>query len=217
MIHTYSLIHDDLPAMDDDDLRRGRPTLHRVCGENQAVLSGDLLLVEAFGTLLETPLGPGRVARMTGCLASAAGPGYLVGGQYMDMFHPEDAGPDWVERMIKGKTSALIRTSLELGTIAGGGDDRLLDYISVIGDRLGYLFQLTDDILDLDGDPSEMGKGVGKDSGQGKSNPVSLMGISRAREEALRMSEEISGELGRCDGDWKKVEALALYLPHRRK
>ena len=217
MIHTYSLIHDDLPAMDDDDLRRGKPALHiKSCGK-QALLAGDLLLVEAFGELLNTPLGPGRVASMVERLANAAGPGYLVGGQYMDMYHSEDVSADWIRTMILGKTAAMIRISLELGACAGGADDDVLEAISIEGDKLGFLFQLTDDILDQCGSAEEMGKEVSKDSGHGKCNPVSMMGLSEAAAEAQAMASDIAAGLMDIRGDWGKVAALALYLPLRRK
>ena len=217
MVHTYSLIHDDLPAMDDDDVRRGKPALHIRSGERQALLAGDLLLIEAFGELLDTPLGPGRVALMVERLAAAAGPGYLVGGQYMDMCHSSDADADWIRTMILGKTAAMIRISLELGACAGGADDDVLEAISVEGDRLGFLFQLTDDILDQCGSAEEMGKQVSKDTGQGKCNPVSMMGLPEAAAEAEKMASDIAAGLMDIRGDWGKVAALALYLPLRRK
>lgn len=216
MIHTYSLIHDDLPAMDDDDMRRGKPALHVMFGKKQALFAGDLLLIEAFGELLDTPLGPGRIALMVERLARAAGPGYLVGGQYMDMYHSDGAGADWVQTMILGKTAAMIRVSLELGALSGGADDDVLDALSVEGDRLGYLFQLTDDILDICGNSEEMGKEVLKDSGQGKSNPVSLMGLDEATANAEKMASDIAGRLMDIRGNWAGVAALALYLPLRR-
>ncbi len=217
MIHTYSLIHDDLPAMDDDDIRRGKPALHIRFGEKQALLAGDLLLIEAFGELLDTPLGPGRVASMVERLARAAGPGYLVGGQYMDMYHSSDASEDWIRTMILGKTAAMIRVSLELGARAGGADDDVLEAVSVEGDRLGFLFQLTDDILDQCGSAEEMGKEVSKDTEQGKRNPVSIMGLDEAAEKAEEMASDIAARLMDIRGDWGKVAALALYLPLRRK
>jgi geranylgeranyl diphosphate synthase, type II len=217
MIHTYSLIHDDLPVMDNDSIRRGKPTLHKVYGDQQALLAGDLLLIEAFGELLNTPLSPGRTASMVGRLAEAAGPGYLVGGQYMDMYHDEDAGDDWIRCMILGKTAAMIRVSLELGAITGGADTETIESISDIGDRLGFLFQLTDDILDRCGNAQEMGKEVSKDSIQGKCNPVSVMGLKEASAEAGRMASDIADRLSEIRGNWEKVAALAHYLPVRRK
>jgi geranylgeranyl diphosphate synthase type II len=216
MVHTYSLIHDDLPAMDNDDLRRGRPTLHKVAGVEQAVLAGDLLLVEAFGELMRTPLGPTRLSKMAARLASAAGPAFLVGGQYMDMYHPDGADLEWAGRMIRGKTAAMIRVSLELGVLSSGSGDDILDRVSGLGDRLGFLFQLTDDILDVSGTQEEMGKGVAKDSGLDKSNPVSLIGLEAAVEMARRLAAEVADGFGMLRGSWEGVSELALYLPRRR-
>lgn len=217
MVHAYSLIHDDLPQMDDDDLRRGLPTLHVKAGVPQAVLGGDLLLVEAFGELARTPLGAERVSEMLGRMSAAAGPVFLVGGQYMDMNPPPDADRPWVERMILGKTAAMIRVSLELGALAGGAESDLVAGLQGVGDRLGYLFQLTDDILDRSGNTDEMGKRVGKDADHGKANTVSTIGLAEAKALALRLSDEISSELARLGGDWSAVALLARYLPHRRK
>ncbi len=216
MIHTYSLIHDDLPAMDNDDLRRGLPTLHVKYDEEQALLTGDLLLAEAFREILRTPLGPSRIAVMASRLASAAGPAFLVGGQYMDMYHPDRAGMEWIGRMIRGKTAAMIRVSLELGVLSSCSGDDLLDQISVLGDKLGFLFQLTDDILDVSGSTEEMGKRVSKDAEQDKSNPVSMMGLEKADALADKMARDIETELSALRGDWSSVSDLALYLPHRR-
>jgi len=217
MIHTYSLIHDDLPAMDDDDIRRGKPALHIKSCEKQALLAGDLLLIEAFGELLDTPLGPGRVASMVERLACAAGPGNLVGGQYMDMYHSSDAGADWIRTMILGKTAAMIRISMELGALAGRADDDVLEAIATEGDRLGFLFQLTDDILDQCGSAAEMGKEVSKDSQKGKYNLVSIMGLDEASKKAEEMASDIAARLMDIRGNWDKIAALALYLPIRRK
>ncbi len=217
MIHTYSLIHDDLPAMDDDELRRGMATLHVKYGVKQALLAGDLLLVEAFGELLDAPLGPNRIAKMVRRLARAAGPAYLVGGQYMDMYHVEDAGDDWIDKMVLGKTAAMIRVSMELGAISGGADDDVLREVAAEGDRLGFLFQLTDDILDISGSTEEMGKKVSKDSGQGKRNTVSVIGPEESSTKAMKMASEIAAELTDMRGNWGKVASLALYLPIRRR
>jgi len=217
MIHTYSLIHDDLPGMDDDDLRRGKPTLHRICGPEAALFTGDRLLVEAFRELLRTPLDQQRVRLMAKRLARASGASMLTGGQFMDMFHPKSVDQGWVERMIRGKTSAMIRVSLELGSLAAGISAGELASVSLIGDDIGWLFQLTDDILDVTGKPEEMGKAVSKDSGMGKCNPVSELGIGPAIELARRTADQICSTLGRLSGDWSMIGQLVDYLPERRK
>ena len=119
--------------------------------------------------------------------------------------------------MIKGKTAALIRASLELGALAGGADDELINEVSREGDRLGYLFQLTDDILDIRGNTSEMGKKVSKDSDLGKCNPVTKLGLEAALKEAEELSSDIAGVFSGLSGNWENISALALYLPDRRK
>ncbi len=216
MIHTYSLIHDDLPAMDNDDTRRGRPSLHRHASPAQAVLAGGWLLSEAFSELLRTPLPPASISQMVQRLAKAAGASFLVGGQYMDIHPPASASRAWVESMIGGKTAAMIRVSLELGAIAGGCGRDVVSAVSRLGDRLGHLFQLTDDILDVTGTMEELGKQVSKDSALGKANLVSLSGLESARAEAAALSGELDAALAALPGDWIDVRLLARYLPQRR-
>lgn len=217
MIHTYSLIHDDLPGMDDDDTRRGKPSLHRICGTDKAVFAGDRLLLESFRTLLRANLPESQVKTMLHRLASAAGASFLVGGQFMDMYHPITADQVWTERMITGKTSAMIRVSMELGSMVAGVSGRELDIISSIGDDTGWLFQLTDDILDVTGTPAEMGKAVSKDAGMGKWNPVNELGVDGAKELACRNAASISHRLDSLTGDWSVIRELVEYLPERRK
>lgn len=216
MVHTYSLVHDDLPSMDDDDTRRGMPTLHKYAGEANAILAGDRLLVEAFRTLSLTPGPPGRVNGMMLRLADASGARYLVGGQFMDMFPPEDADEAWITTMVRGKTAALIRASLELGAMSAGADSGLLSAVSELGDRLGFLFQLTDDILDVTGSQAEMGKAVGKDASRGKWNPVSALGLSGATSRAVTEAVALSEAFLALGDRWRPVAELCLYLPGRR-
>lgn len=217
MIHTYSLIHDDLPGMDDDDIRRGKPSLHIVYGIDRALFAGDRLLLEAFLEILRSPLPVDSVRLMAEKLAGASGPSYLVGGQFMDMYHPAEADSRWTRRMILGKTSAMIRVSMELGVIAAGIGFEELASVSAIGDDIGWLFQLTDDILDVTGSSSEMGKAVAKDAEMGKWNPVGELGISRAQSLARETSSMISSRLTALQGDWNSVIELVEYLPERRK
>lgn len=217
MIHTYSLIHDDLPGMDDDDTRRGKPALHRICGTERAVFAGDRLLLEAFRTLLHTHLPERSVKDMLYRLTSAAGASFLVGGQFMDMYHPATVDRTWTERMITGKTAAMIRVSMELGSMAAGLSGRELDLVSSIGDDTGWLFQLTDDILDVTGTTEEMGKAVLKDAGMGKWNPVSELGVDGAKELASGNAASISDRLDSLTGDWSIIRELVEYLPERRK
>ncbi len=217
MIHTYSLIHDDLPGMDNDNLRRGKPTLHTLCGTEKALFAGDRLLIEAFRELLRTPLPEETVTKMLDKLISAAGPSFLVGGQFMDMFHPSEANRSWTEKMINGKTSAMLRVSMELGGIAANISEDQLVLISSIGNDIGWLFQLTDDILDVVGTEEEMGKSVAKDADMGKWNPINELGLAGAQKYAKDMSGLIINQLNLLDGDWAVLRELVKYLPERRK
>lgn len=217
MIHTYSLIHDDLPGMDDDDTRRGKPALHKVCGTKNAIFAGDRLLLESFRAILKTNLPETRTRVMLHRLTSAAGVSFLVGGQFMDMYHPVYADRAWTERMIMGKTAAMIRVSMELGSVVAGVSDKELEVISSIGDDIGWLFQLTDDILDVTGTTEEMGKAVSKDADMGKWNPVTELGIDGALEIACKSAASISDRLDSLTGDWSVVRDLVEYLPERRK
>ena len=217
MIHTYSLIHDDLPGMDDDLLRRGKPSLHVVYGVRKALCAGDRLLLEAFRELLCTPLSENTVRLMAERLSDAAGPALLTGGQFMDMYPAEGADSSWTRRMILGKTAAMIRVSMELGALAAGIDSGELASLSAIGDDTGWLFQLTDDILDVTGSSGEMGKAVSKDADMGKWNPVRELGILGARKLARRTSADIRNRLLALQGDWSGIMELVEYLPERRK
>ncbi len=217
MIHTYSLVHDDLPGMDDDDIRRGKPTLHKICGVEEALFAADRLLLESFRTLISTKRSEPRVQAMLKKLVTAAGTSFLVGGQFMDMYHPTCADHKWTERMITGKTSAMIRVSMELGAMVSGISDRDLSLISSIGDETGWLFQLTDDILDVTGTSMEMGKAVSKDAGMGKCNPVTELGVHGARKLARRNAASIVQRLDSLGGDWTMIRELVEYLPERRK
>ncbi len=217
MIHTYSLIHDDLPGMDDDELRRGKPSLHMVYGTRRALFAGDRLLIEAFLELLRTPLPEKRVRQMTSALCEASGAALLTGGQFMDMYHPERADSTWTRRMILGKTAAMIRVSMELGALTAGIEAGELASLSAIGDDTGWLFQLTDDILDVTGSSREMGKAVSKDAEMGKWNPVRELGIQGAMELARRISADIRNRLQTLEGDWSGIIELVEYLPERRK
>jgi len=217
MVHTYSLVHDDLPGMDDDSIRRGKPSLHIVYGTENALFAGDRLLLEAFRTLITTDLPPLRVRAMLERLVSAAGASSLVGGQFMDMYHPDNADRFWTERMVSGKTSAMIRVSMELGSVVAGVSDSELETISEIGEDTGWLFQLTDDILDVTGNQEEMGKAVSKDAGMGKWNPVSELGVDGAKKLARENAASISRRLDSLGGDWSVVKELVDYLPERRK
>ena len=195
LIHTYSLIHDDLPAMDDDTMRRGRPTLHVVAGEGMAILAGDGLLTEAFALMAREPrtANPDIVARklrVIEVVAAAAGASGMVGGQAIDLaggtrppgspgVSPLDA--DTIRLMHAMKTGALIRASACTGAIMGGGDDSAIDAIDTAAAELGLAFQIVDDILDVEGASADLGKTTGKDAAAGKLTYPALYGIETSR------------------------------------
>jgi len=192
-VHTYSLIHDDLPAMDDDDFRRGRPSCHKAFGEAEAILAGDALLTEAFRVMGESPLAfrePGRAVRAMARLAGASGASGMAGGQMMDLRAAQEPVPPSPERIGLKKTAALLSAAAAMGGILGGGDASSVGALSRYGECLGILFQAVDDILDETGTFEEMGKTVGKDRTRGKVTLVAERGL----EVAVRRSEELAGE-----------------------
>ena len=191
LIHTYSLIHDDLPSMDDDSLRRGRPTLHIVAGEGMAILAGDGLLTEAFALLSsQTGLEPARVLRTVWVVAEAAGAGGMVGGQAIDLatVTADPSGrrtpaldADGVATMHAKKTGALIRASATAGAIIGGGTDGQIAAIGRAATEFGLAFQIVDDILDVEGQAADLGKTPGKDAAAGKPTYPALYGLDASR------------------------------------
>jgi farnesyl diphosphate synthase len=186
-IHTYSLVHDDLPCMDDDDLRRGRPSCHARFGEARAVLCGDALQAGAFELLAQ---GPARHAtEWTRILAVAAGAQGMVGGQALDMqLSAAAAGPEDVRAMHRKKTGALIAAAAEMGAVAADADPAARRLALDFGRALGALFQVTDDILDVTSDTRSLGKTAGKDERQGKATLVRALGLEGARAEARSLA-----------------------------
>jgi geranylgeranyl diphosphate synthase, type II len=178
-IHTYSLIHDDLPAMDNDDLRRGRPTSHRKFGEATAILAGDGLLTEAFTLMLGTGLPPERVVAAAAEVATAAGPRGMVGGQLLDMELTGRPSVDLenLKDMHSRKTGALIMASCLSGALLAGSGRDGMERAEAYGRNVGLAFQVVDDILDVIGDESSLGKPVGSDAAQGKSTYPALIGL----------------------------------------
>jgi geranylgeranyl diphosphate synthase type II len=205
MIHTYSLVHDDLPAMDNDTMRRGRPTLHVVSGEGLAILAGDGLLTEAFTLLAREPRGLDhtlidRKLRVIGIIATAAGPIGMVGGQSIDLASvAADAVPsgvlldaDGLRLMHAKKTGALIRAAAMTGAVMGGGRDKEIEAIDRAAAEMGLAFQIVDDILDVEGAPQALGKTAGKDAAAGKPTYPALYGVEASRlmaEECLARAE----------------------------
>jgi len=219
MIHTYSLIHDDLPALDNDDLRRGRATSHRVFGEAMAILAGDALLTHAFQIAATHPgshrLG-GRKVRAIRVLTRAAGVTGMIGGQVMDLEaegRPYSYGA--LQRIHRDKTGALISASAQIGGIMAGGRPGDLRALRHYGDDVGLAFQIVDDILDLEGDPDRLGKRVRKDARARKATFPALLGIAESRrraETAVRRAERAIARFGRRG---RPLADLARYIIER--
>jgi len=217
-VHVYSLIHDDLPAMDDDDLRRGRPTVHKAYDEATAILAGDAFHALAFEILAGegTHYDPFVRAELVLALATAAGAAGMVGGQAMDMSAtatPQDLAN--VTRLQQLKTGALFSFSVEAGAILGRlpaeGRTRLRGYAH----DLGLAFQIADDLLDAEGDPTTMGKAAGKDDAAGKATFVGLLGIDRARAQARSLSEQAIGHLANFGREADLLRDIAAYAVDR--
>ena len=195
MIHCYSLVHDDLPALDNDDLRRGRPTTHRAFGEANAILVGDALLTYAFDVLADEATDPDpqtRIALVLG-LARSAGIGGMIGGQVLDLEAeeaPQPHGPEDVLRLQAMKTGALLRFAVDAGAILGRAKAPARHALSRFGRALGAAFQIADDILDVEADEALLGKRAGKDAGRNKATLVAAMGIEAARQTRDRLAQE---------------------------
>lgn len=215
MIHTYSLIHDDLPAMDDDDLRRGRPTNHVVFGEGLAILAGDALLTLAFEVLAKHTRPASTAARCCVELAQAAGATALVGGQVDDLAENKTHTLETLEAIHRRKTGAMFLVSLRLGAITAGGDENQLAALDEYGHRLGLAFQIYDDLLDVQGDESAVGKRVGKDVERGKLTFPGLLGIDESRRRAEQLVGEAIAALALFGSAGEPLEALARYVMER--
>lgn len=216
MIHTYSLIHDDLPAMDDDDMRRGRPTCHVQFGEATAILAGDALLAQAFEVLARDTRPPEVAAVCVAELARAAGASELVGGQEDDLQAEfTDKGLDHLERIHRRKTGAMIRVSLRLGGLVARVDPTQLAALDTYGQKIGLAFQIVDDLLDLNGDEQAMGKRLKKDSDKGKLTFPSLLGIDESRRRAAALVDEACSAVAVFGNRSAGLDALARYVVER--
>ena len=219
-IHTYSLIHDDLPAMDDDDLRRGKPTAHKVYGEATAILAGDALLNLAFeilaGEFTLRTCRHDRLLRAICALSKSTGSYGLIAGQVVDMLSEGQTVEPWqVDYIMRRKTASLIRASLESGAIVGGGSKSQIDTLGLFGEKLGVAFQIRDDLLDHEGDSMELGKSVGKDLGRGKATYPATIGMEKSR---ILMNEEIESAIRLLDvfGDRAVfLKLIASYIGKR--
>lgn len=221
MIHTYSLIHDDLPAMDNDDYRRGRATLHKVFGENIAILAGDALLTEAFRLLTDREGMPGmppdRLLDVVREIAEAAGHRGMVGGQVQDIrAEGEDVGLEALYAIHRCKTGALLRASIRSGAILAGAGEEALAALSDYGAKIGLAFQIADDILNVEGDPLLLGKGTGSDVARGKVTFPALIGMAASRARAEELVMEAIASLASFDDGAAPLRAIARYILERR-
>jgi len=219
-IHTYSLIHDDLPCMDNDDLRRGRPTCHKAFDEATALLAGDALLTHAFALLSTSYVSDPRLAvALCARLAEAAGSGHLIGGQMLDLLHEKNAGvtAEILDQIHAGKTAAMIRAPLVMGGLIGGATPAAIEILQSAGRHLGLAFQIVDDILDATGDAATLGKTPGKDATAGKATYVSLYGLAAARRAAAEQSAAALRALQSLPGDTSFLAALARSMGTREK
>ena len=222
LIHTYSLIHDDLPVMDNDDMRRGKPTNHKVFGEALALLSGDGLLTEAFRLMasmnIPERVGPHDLLKVMALIAKAAGFQGMVGGQVVDIqSEGKKVDHSLVEFIHTHKTGALITASISSGAILGGGREHQVKALTSYGQRIGLSFQIADDILDIEGDSREMGKGIGGDANNKKITYPSTLGLNRSKEIQKEMVEMAIESLNPFDHGADPLRHIARYIIERKR
>lgn len=216
-VHTYSLIHDDLPAMDDDDFRRGKPTNHKVFGEATAILAGDALLTDAFGLIAGVSAPAERVIRVVQVLSYASGAYGMVAGQQEDI-DSEGKVIDGraLQHIHEHKTAALIEASVKIGVILGGGSEEAVSAISRYGKNIGLAFQVVDDLLDITGSIEELGKTPGADMARGKNTYPSIFGVEKSQKMAENLIAEAVAAL-ECFGERAgPLNEVALYILKRR-
>jgi geranylgeranyl diphosphate synthase type II len=218
MLHTYSLIHDDLPALDNDDLRRGKPTCHKVFGEAIAILAGDALQTRAFEVLAGLDAPPAAVVQIIGLIANAVGTvDGMIGGQVLDLESEHlKPTPELVEAIHRAKTGALIRVSVVSGGVYGGATADDVARLDLFGRKAGLAFQIVDDVLDMTVDSAHLGKTAGKDQATEKATWPAVFGIDQSRRDAAALIDEAFAALapygGRADG----LKSVARYLVERK-
>jgi geranylgeranyl diphosphate synthase type II len=217
LVHTFSLVHDDLPAMDDDDLRRGLPTTHRRYGEDVAILVGDALLTSAF-ELVAGQDGAAAELRLAvlARLARATGSAGMIGGQYLDVRAPEAIDEAGLQRLHRMKTGALLEASVGCAVVLAGPPPAVADALGSFAATLGLLFQIVDDVLDATGSDASLGKTAGKDARQGRRTYVSALGLDGARDRAERCEATARAELARVPGDTTALGAVLDLVARRR-
>ncbi|HHW60638.1 MAG TPA: polyprenyl synthetase family protein [Syntrophomonadaceae bacterium] len=217
MIHAYSLVHDDLPAMDNDDFRRGQPTCHRVYGEANAILTGDALLTEAFAVFCQANAPGENIVRALREMAVAVGSQGMVGGQVLDLaYEGKNISYDDLYRMQQLKTSQLFRASLRVGAILCNMNAKGLEALTRYADEFGFAFQITDDILDISGDVDHLGKPIGSDERNKKTTYVSLFGMEKAQKRVHQSIEECWDALKDFGAEADFLRQLAFYLIKRQ-
>ncbi len=216
MIHTYSLIHDDLPCMDDDDFRRGKPACHKVYGEGLAVLAGDALLTEAFNYAAKTQgVKPENIIKALTVLAECSGVNGMIGGQVIDTDDKNNITDiDSLKKMHNLKTGALIKCAAKIGCILADRED-LCVFAEKFAENIGLAFQIVDDILDVCGDEKLLGKPIHSDQKNGKETFVTLLGFEKCKETVDKLTTEALEELKKFDGNTEFISQLALYLASR--
>ena len=219
LIHCYSLVHDDLPAMDDDELRRGQPTCHIAFDEATAILAGDALLTKAFEVLADakTHAEPSIRSALVKVLAKASGHEGMVGGQIIDLYaenHELDV-PE-ITRLQRMKPGALIAVSCDIGALMGEASEEARHYLREYAHDIGLAFQIADDLLDVTGDEAEVGKKTQKDAGAGKATFVSLLGVDKASEQAHMLSQQAQEHLAIFGEKADSLRALATFIVDRR-
>jgi farnesyl diphosphate synthase len=220
LVHSYSLVHDDLPAMDDDDMRRGRPSCHKAFDEATAILAGDALLTLAFQVLAEPATHPDAAVRceLVRALAIAAGAPGMVGGQMIDLEAEHAAvDPPLIARLERMKTGALIAFSCEAAAILAGGSSQDREILKEFGFDLGLAFQIVDDLLDVEGEEANVGKKVGKDAAAGKATFVSALGVEGARREAAALADRAISRLSARGEAAAELRAITRFVVERKK
>jgi geranylgeranyl diphosphate synthase type II len=217
-IHTYSLIHDDLPALDNDDLRRGKPTCHKKFGDATAILAGDALLTLAFETIAAAPVSAERCVAMVTEIASAAGTiKGMVGGQVADLeAEGKPVGPEMLEYIHRSKTAALIRASITAGALCAGAQPEDVARLRGFGDTIGWAFQVTDDILDVEESSAALGKTAGKDIAQQKATYPAVFGLERSHQIAKELADRAIAELETYGERADRLRTIAEFLVLRR-
>lgn len=223
LIHTYSLVHDDLPAMDDDEYRRGKLTSHKMFGESTAILTGDALLTAAFTMLAEkglaSTISPKKILRVTLELGAASGSTGMVGGQLNDIEAQgqNDISLESLKRMHTHKTGVLIRASIRIGGILGGAGPKKLSQLTAFGEKVGLAFQIADDVLDVEGEAKNLGKSVGRDHSRGRATYPALMGLSLAKKEAVVLIEDALAGIKYFGPEADPIRHIAAFIIDREK